>query len=162
MIHGFLGTRATIMFDVVTVALVLFLPTLAWSIGHVRRGRYKIHKRVQITLGVTLFLVVSLFEADIQVTRRVLDGGWRSLTTASPYHGALLDQFLRIHLIFATSTAILWIATLAHALAMFPRPPRPGGPSRWHKYLAWSATAGIFATAVTGWTFYYMAFVATI
>ena len=33
-INGFLGTRASIMLDVVFLAMFLVLPVLAWSIAH--------------------------------------------------------------------------------------------------------------------------------
>ena len=163
MIHGFLPfSRATIMFDVVAVALVAFLPALAFSIWQVKKGRYLLHKRLQLILGIILLITVVLFEVDVQASKLFVEGGWRSLTTESPYHGAPIDRLLRVHLVFATITAILWIVTIVQALMNFPSPPLPiQNYSRNHKLLGWSATIGMVLTCVTGWTFYYMAFVAT-
>lgn len=162
MIQGFLPfSRATIMFDVVVIALVAFLPMLAWSISLARRGRYRLHKRVQLSLAVTLFVTVLLFEVDVQWTKFTLEGGWRSLSVESPYQGAPIDRLLRVHLGFATVTAVLWLVTTLQAVANFPKPPVPGPHSRNHKWMAWAATVGLFVTSITGWTFYYMAFVAT-
>jgi hypothetical protein len=161
VIHGFLPfSRATIMFDVVAVALVAFLPVLAWSISLARRGRYALHKRVQLTLAATLFATVLLFEVDVQWSKFMIEGGWRSLTVESPYHGAVIDRLLRVHLSFATVTAVLWVVTTWQAVANFSKPPAPGPHSRNHKALAWTSTVGLFVTSTTGWTFYYLAFVA--
>lgn len=162
MIEGFLPfSRATIMFDVVAVALVAFLPALAVSILLAKRGRYLLHKRLQLTLGIVLLITVVLFEIDVQATKLFVEGGWRTLTVESPYHGAPIDRLLRFHLVFATTTAVLWIVTVWQALANFPHPPVPGAYGKNHKVLAWCSTVGMILTCTTGWTFYYMAFVAT-
>ncbi|MBY0588255.1 DUF420 domain-containing protein [bacterium] len=162
MIPGFLPfSRATIMFDVVAVALIAFLPALAFSIALVKRGHYLLHKRIQVALGVILLITVVLFEVDVQMSKLVVEGGWRTLTVESPYHGKPIDNLLRIHLVFATMTALLWIVTIVQALMNFPKIPVPGPYSRNHKMLGWASTVGMFITCTTGWTFYYMAFVAT-
>jgi len=52
---GFLGTRATLMLDVVFLAMFVVLPVLAASIYLVRaRKNYLWHKRIQVALGITL------------------------------------------------------------------------------------------------------------
>jgi len=150
------------MFDVVAIALILFLPLLCFSIWQVKRGRYLLHKRLQLVLGVVLLITVVLFEIDVQASKLVVEGGWRTLTIESPYHGVPIDRLLRIHLVFATITALLWIITIVQALMNFPRVPTPiSSYSRNHKVLGWCSTIGMFLTCITGWTFYYMAFVAT-
>ena len=58
-IEGFLGTRASLMLDVVFLAMFAVLPVMGWSIYQVRyRQRYRLHKRVQIALGVILAVAV--------------------------------------------------------------------------------------------------------
>jgi uncharacterized membrane protein YozB (DUF420 family) len=162
MIPGFLPfSRATIMFDVVAIALIAFLPALFGSIWLVKRGHFLLHKRIQLALGIILLVTVVLFEIDVQASKLVVEGGWRTLTVESPYHGVPIDRLLRVHLVFATVTALLWIITIVQAMASFPNPPVPGAYSRNHKILAWASTLGMVATCTTGWTFYYMAFVAT-
>lgn len=162
MIRGFLPfSRATIMFDVVAVALVGLVPLLLWSITLARRGRYRAHKRVQLGLGLTLLATVGLFEVDVQSTKLHMAGGWRALTLESPFHGAAIDRLLVVHLCFATTTAVLWILVTLHALTTFSNPPAPGPRSGIHKWLGWASTIGLCVTTLTGWTFYYMAFIAT-
>lgn len=161
MFHGFLPfSRATVMFDVVAVALVGFLPALVWGVTLAKRGDFIRHKRVQVTLGVVLLVTVALFELDVQIAKFRFEGGWRELTVSSPYHGPPIDRLLRVHLVFAVVTAVLWTITILQALMTFPNPPSPGPYGRNHKVLGWASTIGMFATSMTGWIFYYMAFVA--
>ena len=67
---------------------------------------------------------------------------------------------LWIHLFFAVTTFALWIGVTIAALKRFSRPPLPGPHSRRH--LVWGKLAAIdmLLTALTGWSFYWLAFVA--
>ena len=61
-IDGFLGTRASLMLDVVALAMLAVLPVLGFSIWLVRcRRLYAIHKRIQLTLASVLLLTVVAF-----------------------------------------------------------------------------------------------------
>ena len=131
-IDGFLGTRASIMLDVVFLAMFVVLPVLGWSIYLVKRRRnYLWHKRIQVGLGLVLLVAVSLFEIDMQFLTN-----WRLRAEVSPYFeidpsdgrgsGAVM-WVLWIHLVFAVSTAILWTTVIIQALRKFPSPPGPCG-----------------------------------
>ena len=150
---GFLGTRASLMMDLVVVAMALVLPVMWWSIGQVRRGRYVLHRRVQIVLSAALLIAVVGFEIDVRLNgwQARATGGVGSPTTA-------VWTALWIHLAFAISTALLWPVVVWRALRNFPTPPRPAEHSashrRWGRLAAWDMTG----TAVTGWGFYWLAF----
>ena len=155
MFPGFLS-RATLMFDVVSLAMFLVLPVLTWSIYEAKyRHNYALHKRLQVGLGLVLLVAVLLFEVDIRTH------DWKPLTEASPYHDTTLWPMLWVHLFFSISTTLLWIVTIVLALRKFPNPPTPGPHSRIHVPLARTAALFMFCTALTGWTFYWMAFVAS-
>jgi hypothetical protein len=66
---------------------------------------------------------------------------------------------LRVHLVFAVTTVILWPTTIMLALRRFSNPPMPGPHSRLHVPLARTAAADMVLTAITGWIFYWVAFV---
>ena len=164
MTHGFLGFDASFMLDFVVTALVAIVPVLLYSLYVVRfRRNYRLHRNLQILLGVTLLLAVLAFEIDTQLVH----GGWQKIVnkdaTAPRLSGEALEgvkRVLRIHLVFAISTPFLWAATLFLALKRFPNPPTPGRHSRLHKTLGWLSVIDIVATSVTGLWFYYVAFVA--
>ena len=67
-LDGFLGTRASLMFDVVFVAMFAVVPLLGWSVWLVKcRRNYRLHKWLQIMLGAILLVTVSLFEVDVRI-----------------------------------------------------------------------------------------------
>lgn len=159
---GFLGTRGSLMIDLVVLAMVVVIPLLLGSIYLARyRREFVLHKRIQLTLGVVLLVAVAAFEVDIQYL-----SPWESRAEASPYFASdhrwscPAGVSLLVHLMFAVPTGILWIAVIVQALRRFPSPPVPGPHSRQHLLWARLATAGMVMTAVTGWLFYALAFVA--
>jgi putative membrane protein len=155
-LDGFLGSRASLMLDIVFVSMFLVVAVLCWSIYHVkyRRG-YQLHKSVQITLGTILLIVVVLFEIDIRLH------GWqeRAAGRLGGHASSLVVWALYIHLLFAISSVILWPVTIGLALVKFPDPPLPGPHSRLHSKLGWLAATDMVMTAITGWVFYCLAFV---
>lgn len=155
-IDGFLGTRAPLVLDVLCLAMLVVMVALAWSVYQVKfRRRYNVHKWTQITLAAILLVVVILFEIDIRLH------GWesRAAREADGIPTAGVWYALYIHLLFAVSTVILWPITIFLALRNFPNPPRPSQHSRVHVPLARVAALDMVLTAVTGWIFYWFAFV---
>jgi putative membrane protein len=162
-LHGFLPTRGSFMLDFVFVALFAVVPILAGSILLVKfRGPnqgYKCewHKRIQLALAVILLAAVAAFEIDM----RFITKDWRSLAEASPYFASkIVDYSLWIHLCFAVPTPVLWIFVIVRALKRFPKPAAPCDYSSQHIFWGRIAAGAMMMTAVTGWTFYWLAFVA--
>ena len=147
------------MLDVVFLAMFLVLPVLAVSIVTVRRYGYAWHKRLQIVLGLVLLVAVVAFELDM---RFLTD--WEKLAEPSPYYRSegwsTVWTALSVHLCFAIPAAFLWTYVLVQAVRKFPDPPAPNGHSGSHKFWGWLAVMSMVMTAVTGWIFYYLAFVA--
>ena len=178
-IDGILGTRASIMLDLVFLAMFAILPVLGWSIRQVRvHRRFGLHKRVQLTLGAILLVAVGLFEIDMRFV-----SGWRERAEPSAYYESVYNadpvsqaicckvlglegvpgwvfRSLAIHLLFAVSNTMLWIFVIVRALRRFSDPPAPGGHSASHRFFGWLATWDMVLTAVSGWIFYWLAFVA--
>jgi putative membrane protein len=160
-LSGFLPGRASFMLDVVVVTMFFVLLALAWSVYAVKyRKMYRSHKTVQITLASSLFVVLLLFETDVHYL-----SSWMERADASPYFDASTRSgpvvyALWIHLFFAITTFILWFLMLVRAVNRFPSPPRPNEHSREHARWGKVAAIDMVLTTVTGWIFYWMAFVA--
>jgi len=153
---GFLNTRASLMLDVVFTAMFAVVPILAWSIYQVRcRRRFTLHKRVQLTLGIVLLATVALFEIDMQFLTR-----WEERAEPSPYFSTWVYPALYVHLFFAVPTAVLWVFVIVQALRKFEQPPRRNAYSRRHMFWGWLAAVEMLLTGLTGWLFYWLAFVA--
>ena len=156
---GFLGTRASVMLDVVFLAMFIVVPVMGWSIYEVKyHQRYVLHKWLQLALAGILLTAVTAFEVDMRFFT-----DWQERAQASPYYSSAVNWVkiaLGIHLFFAIPTAVLWMYVVWHALKYIPCPPCPSEHSakhiRWAKLAAWE----MLGTAVTGWIFYYLAFVA--
>jgi hypothetical protein len=155
-IDGFLGTRATLMLDVLCLAMLGVVLVLGWSVYQVKvHRRYRVHKWTQVTLGAILLVVVILFEIDIRLH------GWerRAAVDAGGRPADVVWYALYVHLVFAVTSILLWPITIFLALRNFPNPPAPGPHSRIHVPLARLSALDMVMTAVTGWIFYWMAFV---
>lgn len=155
-IDGILGTRAPLILDVLCLAMLAVVVVLAWSVYQVKyRQRYSLHKWTQVALGTILLTVVILFEIDIRLH------GWQE--RAAGQLGAQAPSAavtaLYVHLVFAVTTVLLWPTVIVLALRKFPNPPVPGPHSRIHVPLARIAAIDMVLTAITGWIFYYVAFV---
>jgi putative membrane protein len=155
--------RGSLMLDVVFVTMFVIVPLLAVSLWLVKyRRNYQLHKTLQLTMGSVLLVAVLLFEIDMQLFTE-----WEQRAEPSPYFdlahkwSCLAGRSLIIHLCFAVPTLLLWIVVVVQALRKFSRPPTPGPHSQWHARWATLAAIGMFMTAVTGWIFYWLAFVAT-
>ncbi len=143
------------MLDLVVVAMALVLPVMGYSIKLVKEKRaYELHKKIQLLLGIVLLIAVIAFEVEMRIV------GWTHLAESSPYFPSPLFPFLYGHILIATTTTVLWILTIFGALKNFPKPPRPADYSARHKKLGKASAIGMTLTAVTGWIFYYMAFIA--
>jgi len=153
--EGFLGTRASLMLDVVFLAMFGVILILGWSIYQVRRGQYDLHKRTQIVLGLVLLVAVTAFEVEMRVY------GWqgRAAGALGGSPGPAVWNALYVHLVFAITTAVLWPVVIVRALRQFPQPPAPGEHSAGHRRWARLAAADMVMTSVTGWVFYWLAFV---
>lgn len=153
---GFLGTRAPLVLDIVCLSMIGVVIVLCWSIYQVKvRKRYGIHKWTQIALGAILLIVVILFEIDIRLH------GWESRAAGKidGHPAPVVFWALYVHLVFAISSVILWPVTIGLAAWKFGEPLHPGPHSRIHIPLAWTAAADMVLTAITGWVFYWLAFV---
>ncbi len=158
--NGFLGTRGSLMVDVVFLSMFAAVPVMLWSIWQVRRHqRYELHRQLQVTLGVLLGLAVLAFEIEM---RRF---GWHDRAIESRYWqpgrwNDPIDWSLLAHLLCAVPTTFLWIFVIVQARRKFPRPVQPNDYSPVHRRWARLAAGEMVLTAVTGWLFYYLAFVA--
>jgi uncharacterized membrane protein YozB (DUF420 family) len=155
--EGFLpNSRASFILDLIVVAMALVIPVMLYSLAAVRRQRnYEKHRFIQISLGVTLGLAILAFEVDMRWN------GWRHLAEASPYYQTWVFPALYIHLFFAIPTLFLWVYTIYMATRHRIN-QATGGRTRFeHKKYGRLSAYTMIATTITGWIFYYLAFLAS-
>lgn len=152
---GFLGTRAPLILDIIAIALAFVLVLQGFSIYSVRKQRYRIHRATQLTVGITMGLLIVAFELQMRIY------GWRHLAEDSPFFDSFLYPSLLLHLIFAIPTFILWVLVIFGARKNFAVPPKPSKYSRIHKRLGRFTVFATIGTIFSGWLFYWIAFAAS-
>lgn len=155
-LQGLLPTRASLMLDVVFVAMFVVVAILAISVWIVRKTKnYSLHRKIQISSAVALAITVVAFEVDMRFF-----SDWREQAKLSPYYeSGVVDFSLAGHLLFAIPTPFIWAFVIYRAVFNF-RNAEPGEHSAWHRKWGRIAAWMMFSTAVTGWIFYVLAFVA--
>lgn len=154
---GFLPySRGSFILDFIVVAMALVLPVLAWSIWLVKsKKNLAFHKTIQIGLGLVLGLAIVAFELDMRIN------GWRHLAEPSPYYETWVFPSLLLHLCFAIPTLFLWTYTifagLKHSIEKSWNKAREQ-----HRKLGLASSYMMAGTTVTGWIFYYFAFIASV
>ncbi|MGC4003264.1 MAG: DUF420 domain-containing protein [Pirellulales bacterium] len=156
-LHHLLPSRpASMMLDIVFIAMFLTIPALAWSIGLAKKRKFAAHKTARTLLGGVLLIAVLAFEIDMRFFTK-----WHEIAAPSPYYETgTVTRVLIVHLCFAVPTFALWVLVTVMAYRKFPDPPTPGPHSRTHKRLGMLSGYGMALTAITGIAFYYLAFVA--
>ena len=107
---GFLGTRAPLFMDIVSV-IVFFLPFLIFgAISLAKKENYGAHESVQKLLFWFSVIVVGFFEYGVR-----MEGGYKNLMEGSSVSHDYLLYVLIFHIMISVITLILWVMTLYYA-----------------------------------------------
>ena len=153
---GFIpGSRGSFMLDLVASAMILVLPLLYLAIALAKRRQYLQHKVAMICIVAVLMIVVAAFEYEMRMI------GWLHLAEQSPFYSDAVPYVLGVHLFFSVTTTLGLLWTVFSATKNFASPPAPNYFSGAHRRMGYAAAIGLALTSVTGWIFYWMAFMAT-
>ncbi len=155
--NGFLGTDADVLMDVIIVALPVVLGVMTWAIYKARARQWTTHRNTQVGLAALLFVVVTALEIDIHY----MAGDVLELGASSRIDAETLRLILDVHLVFSTSTAILWVGLIVWSLKRFGSPPTPSASSAKHRFWGRVAAVDMALTAITGLGFYVACFMMT-
>lgn len=151
---GFLGTRAPLFMDIVSI-IVLLLPFLIYgAITLAKRKNYSAHETVQKLLFVVSVIVVAFFEIGVR-----MEGGYKSLMEGTSVSHDYLLYVLIFHIIISVITLILWIKTLYFAKKYKRQSTLPGMYGQAHKKDGQRTFIGIILTMLTGAWVYALLFV---
>jgi hypothetical protein len=154
---GFLGTRADVLIDIVTLSFIIILPLLIWSwrLARVEKA-YGRHRNVQLALGISLAVVVGLFEYDLAQS-----GGIFALVAGSAWEGTVvLNTSIYVHTLFAVVASVVWVGLIIASLIRFPNPPVPNTFSGTHRVAGRVGMIAMIGAALTALPLYYFGFVA--
>jgi len=151
--EGFLPFRGSIMLDVVFLAMFAILPAMGLGVWLARTGRHRLHRTVQLTMAVVLLVAVVLFEIDMRFFT-----DWRKLAAESAWVD-WCPGLLYLHMAFAVPTPFLWGWIIVGALRHFDDQFQAPEYRESHRRLGWCGVLMMTATAVTGISFYCLAFI---
>lgn len=153
-IEGFLGSRASLAYDVAFLLELAVIPLFIHSLLLLLvRHDYQAHKRLQLIVTGMFAVAVGLFAFEF------LAYDWRTrVGVEADAIPRITYMTLTIHLAFLTITALIWLVLFLNALNKIPSPPGPCefGPT----YVFWLVLLGLqlFISTLTGWEFYMLAF----
>ncbi len=104
---GFLGTKALMYMDIVTIYFGLLPFLLAFSIYQAIRGNIKLHYQSQFVILAVTIVMVLIFEIGVR-----LSGGFVEYAKQSPLSYDFLLIFLVIHILIALFAVGGWIYLL--------------------------------------------------
>jgi len=151
---GFLGTRAPLFMDIVTLIVALLPFLMLGVISFARRRQYKVHATLQKMLFWISLIVVAYFEYGVRTY-----GGFNVLIEGSstPYDYAF--WVLMVHIAIAVGTLVLWVITLNRAKRDRRMNVLPGMYTMDHKSAGIRLFIGILLTSLSGIWVYYLLFV---
>jgi len=154
---GFLGSRADVLIDIVTLSFIIILPILitSWWLARSKKD-YAKHRNIQLPHGITLAIVVAVFEYDLSTS-----GGIFELTKGGIYEGtAILNWTIYVHTFFSVATSFIWVALIIASLIKFDNPPAPNKFSKMHRFWGRTGMFTMFMAGITSPPLYYFGFIA--
>jgi len=152
--QGFLGTRAPLFMDIVTL-IVALLPLLVYgAVILAKKKLYKIHGVMQNIIFVVSVIVVGYFEYGVRI-----GGGFDAFIKGSGVSHTYVSIVLGVHVFIAVLTLIYWSSTIIKANYQFSQKLIPGQKSNAHKILALKTFLGIVFTSFSGIWVYLLLFV---
>ncbi|MDD2782197.1 DUF420 domain-containing protein [Sulfuricurvum sp.] len=101
---GFLGTKALMYMDIVTLYFAILPFLLGFSIHQAIRGNIKLHYQSQFAILAITIIMVLIFEIGVRLT-----GGFVEYAKESPLSYDFLLLFLLIHIFIALMAVGGWI-----------------------------------------------------
>jgi len=147
MFHaGFLGTRAPLFMDVVTL-IVALLPLLVFgAISFAVKKKYKTHAISQIIIFIVSVIVLTYFEIGVRV-----GGGFNAFIEGSSVAHNYVFIVLLIHIAISIVTLLLWVLTILRIKKHLQ--------ANQHKKIARATFTGIVLTSLSGIWVYLLLFV---
>ena len=151
---GFLGTRAPLYMDMVTIFFGLLPFLVGFSILLVIKKKYRAHFQSQGLLFILTMVMVVVFETGVR-----LDGGFNHYMQGSSLSYTAVFTFLIVHIIIALITVVVWGATIYNAMRIYVKEgPRASYFIKHQKHGRW-LFIGITLTATMGVSLYPMLFI---
>jgi len=143
---GFLGTRAPLFMDIVTIIVALLPLLITINIMFARAKKYKLHAFAQRLVFAVTIVVLVYFEVGVR-----LGGGFKAFMDGSGVSHDYAFFVLLFHIAIATITIILWFIAIFRVKKFLK--------TGVHKLFGRIVFVGIVLTSLTGIWVYLILFV---
>ena len=144
--EGFLGTRAPIFMDVVTLIVAILPLLVAGAIYLAKTKRYKAHAFTQIFIFAFSVIVLGYFETGVRMI-----GGFDFFMKESGVSHSYAFIVLIFHIVISLITLIIWATTLFMAKKQVQLNK--------HRKAGLATFVGVVLTSLTGIWVYFLMFV---
>ncbi|MGA1932397.1 DUF420 domain-containing protein [Arcobacter sp. YIC-464] len=152
--QGFLGTKALLFMDVVTIYFGLLPFLLAYSIKLAINQKYKLHFLWQtIILAITLVMVL-IFEIGVRFT-----GGFIEYAKDSTLSYDFLILFLLVHIVIAIFAVAGWLYLYISSYKLYKKSGFKEFSTSKHKKIGKAIFASLTLTSIMGISIYIFLFV---
>ena len=141
---GFLGTVAPLYMDIITLYFGVLPFLMGAAIYMAVKKRYKLHKKMNLTIYAITLLVVVFFEVGVR-----LSGGFAYFMQESNAEYAFLFTFLLFHILVA------FVSVVAYSLLIYKTVTKLQN----HRKFGILVYLGMTITSITGVMIYYFLFI---
>lgn len=153
-IEGFLGTKALLFMDVVTIYFALLPFLLAFSIKYAINKEFKKHFISQSFILATTLIIVLIFEVGVRLT-----GGFLEYAKTSSISYDFLVLFLIIHIIIAILAVAGWLYLFINSYKQYKNNGFESFNQSNHKKIAKAIFISITLSSIMGICIYLFLFV---
>ncbi len=148
---GFLGTKALIYMDIITIYFGLLPFLMASAIYMAIKKRYKLHYKMQLSIFIMTLIVVTLFEVGVRIS-----GGFSAFMQDSNADYYYLLIFLVIHVLIAVLSVVLYTILIYSSTQQYIFNKEPLALN--HKKMGQVVFFGMTITSIMGILIYYFLF----
>ncbi|MGP2655475.1 DUF420 domain-containing protein [Malaciobacter sp. WC5094] len=151
---GFLGTKAFLFMDVVTIFFALLPFLLAYSIKLAVDKKYKLHFISQTIILVVTLIMVLIFEIGVRIS-----GGFIEYAENSGVSYDFLLIFLIVHIVIAIFAIAGWLYLYISSFKLFKKSGFKEFSNTAHKKIGKAIFASLTLTSIMGVSIYIFLFI---
>ncbi len=148
---GFLGTKALMYMDIITIYFGLLPFLMASAIYMAIKKRYKLHYKMQLSIFALTLIIVIIFEVGVRIS-----GGFSAFMEESNASYTYMLMFLVIHVLVAILSVVLYSILIYSSTQQYIFKKEPFASN--HKRMGQVVFFGMTITSIMGILIYYFLF----
>jgi len=149
---GFLGTKAPMYMDIITVYFSILPLLMIVAIVMAVKKKFALHYKMQLSIFVVTLIVVAIFEVGVRVS-----GGFSAFMQESNASYTPMLLFLVVHVIIAIISVVLYTALIYSSTQQYIFKKEKLSVN--HKKMGKLVFAGMSITSLMGLFIYYALFI---